>query len=137
MIDQQFREPDPIKDNLFAELIVDVKCNVDDGGGDNGDPGHGNDGQILNKIEFQRLSDYTITTKRRRPFRRGANETTQNLSSLASTDDNNEVSRNRALKTMATKNNSNDAAAAVAVVNGPMKASLQLYLHIFSEAIEW
>lgn len=127
MIDQQFREPDPIKDNLFAELVFELKCD------DNGNTGHGgDDGQIINKIEFQRLSDYTITTKRRRPFHKGANKTTENSSSPTSIYNNNEVSINSTMK-ITKKNNSND----IPVAKGPMKTSLQLYLHIFSEAIEW
>lgn len=50
MVDRQFRGPDEIKDNLFADRVSSHKTS-----------------QILRGIDFQRPSDYTITTRGRRP----------------------------------------------------------------------
>lgn len=104
-MEQQFREPDPIKNNLFAQLVPASK-----------------DGQTQQRIELQRLSDFTITAKRRRVAKECANEPrvrrTQKPSSHVSTIGVND-------------------SQGISHVDGPMKTSIQHHLHHFSEAIEW
>lgn len=100
MIELQFREPDPIKNNLFAQLVPVSKY-----------------GQTSQRIELQRLSDFTITAKCRRMVDECANDPYTSASKSSS-----------GVSTIA-QNNSYD--------KRPMKTSIQHHLRNFSEAIEW
>lgn len=102
VVDRQFREPHPIKDNLFAELVSPHKS-----------------GQILQGIEFHRLSDYSITTRCRRTFYGSANEAKKSSTTTTS------LSKNE------------KDVIDMLPAREPLKAFVQHYLHNFMEAIEW